>query len=111
MLGHFRAALMSVSVLTLWGCSTAPSGPPKELVIRDVTAVCPAASVSIDRGFAVQPPACTATLGAFRYEDDATWIGLTEQSVREMVWRGRCLAETQEWIASERAARGEGPVS
>lgn len=75
------------------------------MTVRDVTAVCPAPVVEIDRAFAVQPPACVKELGSFRFEDEAKWIEFAEQSGRELVWRGRCMNEVADWIEAERAAR------
>jgi hypothetical protein len=77
-------------------------------VVRDVTAVCPAPVVTIDRSYATPPPACLTKLGKFRFAEGGTWIDLTEQSVRELVARGRCLNETMDWERSEQIARGVG---
>jgi hypothetical protein len=89
--------------MTLFGCSTAPS--PRQVTVRDVTAVCPVAAPILDRGFAVSPPQCASKLGRMQFAEDSKWIDLAEVSARELVWRGNCLGEVQDWILAEKAAR------
>ena len=104
MLGLSRAALTSALVMTLSGCSTQPS-PPKTVVTRDVTAICPAPIVRIDRGFAVEPPRCVETLTPFRYGDASKWIQALADGTGEIATQSACLSEMHDWLASERVAR------
>lgn len=108
--GLFKGALMSALVLSCWGCSTTPS-PPKEVVVRDVTAACPPPVVQIDRSFAAEPPACVAALTAFRFDRDSKWIEALADGTGEIAEQSACLQAVQDWLASERTARNEGPTS
>lgn len=104
MQGLFRGALMSMSALILWGCSTQPL-PPRQVVVRDVTATCPPPVVQIDRSFAAEPPVCIRTLTPFRYADSSKWIQALADGTGEIAEQSACLEAVQGWIEAERAAR------
>ncbi len=97
-------------MLILWGCSTTPS-PPKQVVVRDVTAACPPPVVQIDRSFAAEPPACVAALTPFLYSTDSKWIEALADGTGEIAEQSACLQAVKDWLAAERTARAEGPTS
>ena len=91
-------------MLILWGCSTAPS---RQVTVRDVTAICPAPVVRIDRNFAVPPPSCVETLTGtrFAFDTQAKWIEALADGAGEIKAQGECLGLLADWVASERIAR------
>lgn len=97
--------------MILSGCSTAPS-PPKEVVVRDVTATCPPPVVLIDRSFAAEPPACLGALTPFRYDPEGKWIEALADGTGEIAEQSACLQAVKDWLETERTARSkEGPTS
>lgn len=110
MQGLLKGALMSASVLILWGCSTAPS-QPKTVVVRDVTAACPPPVVQIDRSFAAEPPACLAGLTPFLYSTESKWIEALADGTGEIAEQSACLKAVQDWLEAERTARKTEPSS
>ena len=107
MTGHFRVALMSVSGLILWGCSTQPS-KPTNIVTRDVTAVCPVSEPIFDRSFASPPPACVNGLTIFRFDESGKWIEAIADGTGQIKTQEECLRQVSEWIDAEGVARGHG---
>ena len=99
--------LGSLCLPSLTACSTAPSPPPPPpLVVRSVTASCPAPQVEIDRSFAVEPPQCLSAIGPYDPEDGSVWAGLVIDGVGAVEVRDICLDEVRDWIQSERDAEG-----
>jgi hypothetical protein len=77
------------------------------VTVRDVTAICPAPVVRIDRSFAVEPPRCVSELTgvAFKFDPDSKWIAALADGTGEIKAQGECLGVVADWIEAERAAR------